>query len=65
MCTRCSARYYVYSDGKCVPVNPLCKDHNLQGLCTDCYRGYEVNSGRCVIASPRDPNCKTFNGQIC
>ena len=64
-CVRCSTRYYVYGDGKCVPVNPLCKDHNLRGECTECYRGYEINSGKCVIESPKDPNCKTSNGNFC
>jgi hypothetical protein len=24
-CIRCSNRYYVGTDGRCVPVNPLCR----------------------------------------
>lgn len=30
-CIKCSNRYYPNDDGKCVPVNPLCRDHNDKG----------------------------------
>lgn len=49
------------SDGKCIPVNPLCKDYNGQGLCLSCYPGYSLSAGVCGAARDSDPYCKTRN----
>lgn len=64
-CSKCSSRYYVGPDGRCVPVNPLCKDSNSAGECTGCYPGYRVDTGKCIIATSQDVNCKSFKGQQC
>lgn len=63
MCQKCSQRFYVGTEGRCVPVNPLCQDSNERGQCTSCYRGYMLNNGQCIIAIQRDPNCKQLNNQ--
>lgn len=65
LCERCSKRYYPNSNGKCVPVNPLCRDHNQQGECTDCYRGYSVRNGKCTISIATDPNCRKSENGVC
>ena len=69
-CVQCSTRYFVdLESGVCINVNPLCKDYNNQGKCTDCYPGYSLVSGSCVISffteSNSDKNCKKFSNNVC
>lgn len=65
-CELCSQRYYLSSNNKCTPVNPLCLDYDMRtGSCTDCYKGYQVNNGLCTPSSLQDANCKTFNNGYC
>lgn len=65
-CLACSARYYVNTNGKCVPANPLCKEFNtLNGACTLCYPGYGISGNTCLQGVSQDPNCKTFQGANC
>ena len=33
-CVRCSNRYYIDENGRCIVVNPLCRDHDDRGNCT-------------------------------
>ena len=64
-CIECGIRFYI-AEGKCKPVNPLCKDYNpSNGFCTECYSGYVVSAGTCKLGSAVDPNCKTLNGDVC
>ena len=58
LCNRCSARYYLNTQGKCFPINPLCRTHNDFGECTSCYPGYILRVGKCQIGTEIDPNCK-------
>ncbi len=60
-CNVCSNRYYIGSDGKCVPVNAYCQDYNAVGACTSCYKGFSLNGGSCVPSTQDDPYCKTRN----
>ena len=60
-CSACSNRHFAGTDGKCVPVNPLCKDYNLVGNCTSCYPGFSLINGVCSAARDVDPYCKTRN----
>ena len=48
-----------------MPVNPLCKASSNTGECTECYDGYTLNSGACMISTSRDPNCKQYRGETC
>jgi hypothetical protein len=65
LCIQCSNRYY-FSNQVCVPVNPNCKNYSNDGNCTDCYGGYAVSNGKCVIAtSITNPNCRRFVNQTC
>lgn len=57
-CRSCSSRFYVGAEGRCLAVNPLCRDHNPAGECTSCYQGYAVQMGRCIVAQSGDPNCR-------
>ena len=61
VCNQCSDRYYIGTDSLCVPVNPLCQGHDMQGRCTSCYPGYSLNGGVCGVSTQLDPNCKTRN----
>lgn len=63
-CIQCSNRYYI-ANQVCVPVNPNCKDYSSDGNCTDCYLGYVVLGGNCVINSQVSTSCRTFVNQTC
>lgn len=64
-CTRCSNRYFL-SGSTCVPINPNCKNYSSDGKCTDCYLGYNIVDGLCIISSyQKDPNCRIFNNLNC
>jgi hypothetical protein len=56
-------------------MNPLCKNSTSQNQCTDCYMGYALIKGNCLInygkyttattsylpTNPQqDPNCQTY-----
>jgi hypothetical protein len=49
------------ADGKCIPVNPLCRDYNGQGACLTCYAGYTISGTICAASRDNDPYCKTRN----
>ena len=50
VCNACSTRHFVGQDGKCIPVNPLCRTHNNQGQCVTCYEGYSLIGATCGIS---------------
>jgi hypothetical protein len=71
-CTRCAFRYYNYN-GVCNKVSDQCKAwSDSTGACTDCYDGYGLSGGECVIKTTQPgqttvPNCAqvSANGQYC
>lgn len=65
VCTQCSNRFYIASNGRCVPVSPLCRNNDAQGRCTSCYPGYSVFEGNCIIAQNTDSNCRNSTAQGC
>jgi hypothetical protein len=68
VCKQCYAGFYIIS-GYCLPIDPYCKAFNAANkTCDQCFQGYALNANyRCAIAEspPRDPNCKTFQGEDC
>ena len=55
VCVKCAFRYYA-ANGVCRAVNDLCKSWNdNNGACTDCYDGYELSSGECVLRKQQLP----------
>lgn len=53
----------------CIIVDPSCLTHDQSDAkCTSCYPGYELSSSRTCVKSTApsgDPNCRTFNNNIC
>lgn len=67
-CLSCAQGTYFNNAGICQIVNPLCKTYNnVNGACTSCYSGYQVNGNGCVPANATqiDPFCKVLNGSLC
>ena len=56
VCLACSARWVFNAAGVCVPVDDFCSTFDLSGVCTSCYKGYNLSNGSCVIANAL---CKT------
>ena len=54
ICLECSERWTFRLDGICIPVSDQCKEHDVKGSCTSCYRGYQLDEGNCVLAAERD-----------
>ena len=51
-CDECSFRFWMTEEGRCIQVNDQCKhwcDYN--GDCTECYLGYALHNGECVLPS--------------
>ena len=58
------------SNGVCVPVNDNCATFNTNGVCTSCYKGYQLANGNCQLSQqtgPIDPGCRRWDwdNQIC
>lgn len=67
-CDQCSAWWFVNPDGICQEVSPLCSAYDANGLCSSCFRGYDLINGTCVlspVSAPADRGCKTWNGSTC
>jgi len=75
-CLECSARWYFNANGVCTPVNDYCSAWDNYGVCTACYKGYDLKDGACVLADsgaqtgpagPTDLGCKKWdwNNQKC
>lgn len=65
ICEECSSGYYYNrQEGICKSVDPLCKTYdNNDGRCTDCYVGYSLTNGLCIIPQViQIPNCLTSVG---
>ncbi len=60
-CQKCSNKYFFNpTAGKCQSLSSLCKDYNeLNGHCRNCFEGFRLNNGVCVVSNSRnsDVNC--------
>lgn len=69
LCLKCSFGYYFDSNGACIQQSPNCKTFDSLSLsCVECFPGYALSSGNQCIKSEApsgDPNCKTFQNNIC
>ena len=65
-CLKCSANYYFNTKGICCKVHPQCRVFNQDvGICEQCYQGYGLNNGTCVIITPGNminPGCQQYDG---
>lgn len=48
-------------DNVCKQQNPICKNIRSNGDCTECYAGYFLTQGACIIPSNLQVNSMTFN----
>lgn len=73
-CVACSALYYFNANGVCTAVSDQCRDWNrTTGACTECYFGYIVQDGNCVVdpSAPlsndvkANPLCHTWGAKGC
>ena len=68
ICVKCANGYYLsHDDGLCKQLNPLCKKSNMSnGQCKDCYTGYTLSAGTCIVAaSVNIPYCARVAGIAC
>lgn len=64
ICLECySFFYFNTTQGKCAPVNPLCKNYTSQNQCTQCYSGYQLNNGNCTLNPTTTSSQQQSNGQ--
>ncbi len=70
-CNYCYSQYYSKL-GVCTKFNDLCKTSNpMNGICLDCYQGYALLNGDCVIAQQMaanvssDPYCIKYENNKC
>jgi hypothetical protein len=64
VCKECSTKWAFNANGLCVPVSDLCREHDTAGLCTACFKGYEVKDGACVLSLSTpvsDVGCKIWD----
>ena len=64
VCLECSARWVKGANGVCVPVSDVCATWGADGICTACYKGYNLSNGVCVLADlhgPTDLGCKRWD----
>jgi len=71
VCAVCARSAY-FKNGVCVASDPLCKTFDsVNGWCTSCYSGYNLNNGRCVLAEaapasgPSDILCAKWSNGAC
>lgn len=65
-CLNCSRGFFLDISGRCKQVNPLCKGADSKGLCIDCYPGYTLVSGACIIGRTKvQANCFKVQNGIC
>jgi hypothetical protein len=70
ICLRCSKGWVFNSNNVCQVVSNQCKAFDNSGRCTDCYKGYNLQNGQCVLApqnGPSDVGCAQWdwNNQVC
>jgi hypothetical protein len=64
VCLQCSNNWVFNNQGACVPVSDQCKAFDRSGNCVSCYDGYNLESGKCVLApiqKPSDLGCATWD----
>ena len=63
-CLRCSNNWVFNGFGVCIPVSDQCKTFNSFGDCVSCYKGYNLEAGKCVLApieKVTDIGCAKWN----
>jgi len=63
-CLQCSNNWVFNNNGVCVPVSDQCNTFDISGNCVSCYLGYNLVSGKCVLApiqKPTDAGCGTWD----
>ena len=63
-CLECSQRWVFGSNGVCVPVSDTCATFSSNGVCTACYKGYQLINGNCQLSQqngPSDLGCRTWD----
>jgi len=72
ICLQCSKNWVFNPAGICIPVSDLCNTWTDAGLCTSCYKGYDLANGTCIFSSsntakPSDLGCGNWdwNNQVC
>ena len=40
------------TDDGCMASDDYCADHNYDGSCNSCYKGYYLTGGRCQVSDP-------------
>ena len=57
VCMKCSHRYWMTERHTCVQVDSQCKDWCPDnGDCTDCYQGWVLSKGKCVLPTQGSGN---------
>lgn len=52
VCVKCSHRFWMTDEHRCIQVNDQCKDWCLtNGECTECYGGWVLSNGKCLLPS--------------
>ena len=69
VCVECSRRFFFNADNICTPINDNCEKWTESGVCENCYRGYLLENGDCVLDTSRpeieDLLCAEFQEGIC
>lgn len=72
ICIECSSGFTFNSRGVCSAVSDQCKTWSSSGLCSTCFKGYDLKNGLCVLSSfntinPSDVGCSKWDwdNQIC
>ena len=72
VCLKCSNGWVFNPQKVCVAVSNLCANHNEDGTCSECYKGYDLKNGGCIFsdsnnAKPSDLGCGTWDwdNQVC
>lgn len=71
-CLACSKDFVFNQNKVCVPVSDFCKESDANGLCTSCFKGYDLSSGSCLVSPSNNQvsailGCKSWdwNNQTC
>jgi hypothetical protein len=65
-CLQCSVRWIFNANGKCVPVSDFCSLFDAKGVCTACFKGYDLKNGQCILSDsnynkPSDLGCSIWD----
>jgi hypothetical protein len=65
----CYPHYHIKL-GVCIQDDPLCKNVTIDGTCSNCYSGYILDKGECIVDPSDNPNiydpyCIKINGSNC